>query len=40
VDASGFATFVVPAGARRGSVAAAGSATGYVPAKSVVRITR
>ncbi|MCW2920945.1 MAG: hypothetical protein JWL76_819 [Thermoleophilia bacterium] len=40
VDATGFAQFVVPAGAMRGAIAATGSATGYVPAKSTVRITR
>lgn len=40
VNASGFAEFVVPAGAMRGALPATGTATGYVPAKSVVRITR
>lgn len=39
-NAAGYATFVVPAGTRPGVVVATGTATGYVPAKSSVRITR
>lgn len=40
VDAMGYATFVVPAGATRGAMPATGSSTGYVPGRSIVRITR
>lgn len=40
VDALGYASFVVPAGATRGVQPAIGSSTGYVPGRSIVRITR
>ena len=40
VNAAGYATFVVPAGAMRGAMPATGSSTGYVPGRSIVRITR
>lgn len=40
VDALGYAEFVVPAGAMRGVQPAIGSSTGYVPGRSIVRITR
>ena len=36
----GYASFVVPAGAKRGAVAATGTASGYVAGRGTVRITR
>ena len=39
-DMSGYATFVIPAGAARGAQRATGSSAGYVAGAATVRITR